>query len=306
MDIRAILAGLVFALIWSSAFTSARIIVAHAPPLSISAIRFLVAGLVAIAIARALGQNFRLTRSQWRLTFLFGVCQNALYLGLNFVAMQTVEASLAAIIAASLPLLVALAGWLISGETVRPLGIAGLVAGIMGVVLIMGTRINQGVDLGGVALCVIGALALASATLAVRGASSGGNVIMVVGLQMLVGAGALAIPALLFETWSVSWSPTVIAAMLYTIFFPGIIATLIWFWLVGRIGAVRAATFHFLNPFLGVAIAALLLGEKLGPLDAVGVLIITLGILAVQISKTRSLSGRLPRKTKRTGETTTS
>ena len=36
MDLRAILAGLAFALIWSSAFTSARIIVADAPPIFVA------------------------------------------------------------------------------------------------------------------------------------------------------------------------------------------------------------------------------------------------------------------------------
>ena len=129
MDFRAILAGISFALIWSSAFTSARIIVTNAPPLTVSAIRFLVAGIIAVAIARALGQTWKLTPQQWRLTIVFGICQNALYLGLNFIAMQTVEASLAAIIASSLPLLVALFGWLITGDKVRPLGIAGISAG---------------------------------------------------------------------------------------------------------------------------------------------------------------------------------
>ena len=285
MDIKSILGGLAFAFMWSSAFTSARILVTNAPPLSVSSLRFLIAGLVTVTIALALGQSWRLTREQWRLTVLFGVCQNALYLGLNFVAMQTVEASLAAIIASSLPLLVALAGWMIWRDKVGPLGMLGLIAGITGVLLIMGTRLSAGVDPIGVALCGIGALALTFATLSVRGASSGGNLIMVVGLQMLVGAAALAGPALVFETWEVNWTPQVIAAFLYTVFVPGIIATLLWFWLVGRIGTVRAATFHFLNPFLGVAVAALLLGEALGPLDVLGVAIITLGILAVQLSK---------------------
>ncbi len=287
MDIRALIAGLSFAFIWSSAFTSARIIVTNAPPLSVSAMRFLIAGVLALAIAKAMGQSWRLTPAQWRLTILFGICQNALYLGLNFIAMQTVEASVAAIIASSLPLLVALAGWLISGETVRPLGMAGLAAGIAGVVLIMGSRVTQGLDLGGVGLCVLGALALTFATLAVRGASAGGNLVSVVGWQMLVGSVALAGPALIFETWEANLTPVVVAAIVYTIIVPGLIATLIWFWLVRRIGATRAATFHFLNPVFGVAIAALLLGEAVGPLDAVGVLVTTLGILAVQISKAR-------------------
>ena len=287
MDIKAILGGLAFAFMWSSAFTSARIIVTNAPPLTVSAIRFLLAGLIVLAIARIAGQSMRLNAQQWRLTIVFGICQNALYLGLNFVAMQWVEASLAAIIAASLPLWVGLSGWLIWGEKVPALGTAGLIAGIAGVMLIMGTRLSAGVDPRGVVLCVLGALALTFATLAVRGASSGGNLLTVVGFQMLIGSAALWIPALLLETWQVNWSPLVIGAFFYTIFVPGILATILWFWLIGRIGATRAATFHFLNPFLGVVIAAALLGEELGWLDAVGVAVITAGILAVQVSKIR-------------------
>ncbi len=285
VDVPAILGGLAFAFIWASAFTSAKIIVTSAPPLTISAVRFLIAGLIALALARILRQNFTLTRQQWQLTVIFGVCQNALYLGLNFVALKTVEASLATIIASSLPLLVALAGWLIAREILRPLGMAGLIAGMAGVFLIMGTRLTQGVDPVGIALCGIGALALTFATLAVRGASSGGNIMVVVGFQMLVGSVVLWVPALALETWAVNWSVTFVAAFLYTLFMPGLLATMIWFWLVRRIGPTRAATFHFLNPFFGVAIAAALLGEAIGVLDVVGVVAIALAILAVQLSK---------------------
>ena len=108
---------------------------------------------------------------------------------------------------------------------------------------------------------------------------------MIVGLQMLVGAAALAVVAQLTEDWQVNWTWRLIAAFAYTTLVPGLAATWVWFTLINRIGAVKAATFHFLNPFFGVAIAALLLGEALGPLDILGVVIIAAGILAVQISK---------------------
>ncbi len=62
-------------------------------------------------------------------------------------------------------------------------------------------------------------------------------------------------------------------------------ATLVWVLLVERIGAIQAATFHFLNPFFGVAVAAVLLGEPMGRYDVIGVVIVTLGILAVQRSR---------------------
>ena len=73
----------------------------------------------------------------------------------------------------------------------------------------------------------------------------------------------------------------------YTTLMPGLVATLIWFWLVRRIGATRAATFHFLNPVFGVAIAALLLAEGLSWVDALGVAIVAAGILAVQLVRVR-------------------
>ena len=285
MDIRAIAMGLAFAIMWSSAFTSARIIVADASPLFALALRFLISGLLGVAIARAMGQSWHLTRSQWYATILFGICQNALYLGLNFVAMQTVEAGLAAIIASTMPLLVALASWLLFGERLGLLGIGGLFAGLAGVALIMGARISAGVDLYGVTLCGIGVLALTFATLALRGATSGGNFLMVVGLQMLVGSTALTGAALVFETPYINPTWPLVAAFVYTTLIPGLAATLVWFLLVNRIGAIRAATFHFLNPFFGVAIASLLLSEALGPRDILGVAIITAGILAVQLAR---------------------
>ncbi len=285
MDFKSLALGLCFALIWSSAFTSARMIVMDAPPLLASSVRFFIAGLIGVSIARAMGQTWNLTRSQWRATVTFGVCQNALYLGLFFMAMQTIEASLAAVIASSMPLLVGLAGWALYGERLRPAGMIGLILGLGGVLLIMGTRLSGGVDPSGLVLCVVGVLALTFATLSVRGASSGGNIVMVVGLQMLVGGICLAIAGLVLETPEVNITLRLILAFTYTTLVPGLGATLIWFTLVGRIGAVRAATFHFLNPFFGVAIAAVLLGERMRPLDIVGVAVITVAILMVQLSK---------------------
>ncbi|WP_372572989.1 DMT family transporter [Ruegeria jejuensis] len=285
MDIRALIMGLAFALMWSSAFSSARIIVADASPLFSLAVRFLISGLLGVWIARLMGQSWYLTRAQWRATIIFGICQNALYLGLNFYAMQTVQASVAAIIASTMPLLVALANWLILGQRLNLMGVLGLLAGLVGVALIMGARISAGVDLFGVMLCGIGAVALTLATLSVRNATTGGNFMMVVGLQMLVGSAILFLAAPLFEVIRVTPSWPLAAAFAYTTLIPGLAATYIWFRLLDRIGAVRAATFHFLNPVFGVGIAALLLGERLTLLDAIGVLIITVGILAVQLAR---------------------
>ncbi len=287
MGWKALVLGLSFAVFWSSAFTSARVIVAHAPPLTSLSLRFFISGLIGIALARALGQSWHLTRGQWRATVIFGICQNGLYLGLYFVAMQWIEAGLAAIMASTMPLAVALANRVVFGEKLAAMGIVGLAMGFGGVVVIMGARLSGGADVLGLTLCVIGMLALTVATLSARGASSGGNVLMVVGLQMLVGSVALAIPALALETIEVTFTWQLAAAFTYTLLVPGLLATWIWFTLVNHAGTVRASVFHFLNPFFGVLIAAIVLGEKLGPRDILGVSIVAAGILLVQLSKAR-------------------
>ena len=285
MDIRAIIMGLTFALIWSSAFTSARIIVTNASPLAALSLRFFISGLIGISIARFLGQKWHLTPNQWRATIIFGVCQNAIYLGLNFYAMQTVEASLASIIASSMPLLVAFAGWVFLKDSLPVMSILGLIFGMVGVVIIMSLRINSGIDFYGVTFCIIAAIALTVATLSIKSMSSGENLLMVVGLQMLVGAVPLTIASALTETLHINVTAGLITAFIYTTLAPGLLATWIWFKLVARIGATRAATFHFLNPLIGVTIAAIVLGESLSQYDIIGVIVIMVGILAVQLSR---------------------
>ncbi|WP_339108691.1 DMT family transporter [Thioclava sp. GXIMD4216] len=298
MDFRAIFMGLAFALMWSSAFTSARIIVTEAPPMAALAARFLLSGLVGCGLAAALGQSLRLSAAQWRGVIIFGLCQNAIYLGLNFIAMQWVGASVASIIASTMPLIVAGLSWIVLRDRMKPLGLAGLVLGILGVAIIMGARLSGGISPMGVALCFAGAMALAVATLAVRGATSGGNVLMTVGLQMFVGAIPLSLLSAFFEPHDIIYTPKLVIAFLYTALVPGVLATWVWFLLVERLGPIKAATFHFLNPFFGVALAAIILHEPLGLGDFIGVAVITLGIIAVQYSK------RSPSQLKLTPSTT--
>ncbi len=289
MDLRVMAMGLAFSLMWSSAFATARIIVAGAPPLLALSLRFAISGLIAVVVARALGQSWRLNRPIARSVLIFGLCQNALYLGLNFIALKKIEASLASIIASSMPLIVALLGWHWRREKIAPSGIAGLGAGFLGVAMIMGGRVSTGADPVAILLCLIGAISLAVATLTVSAVSSGGNLLMVVGLQMLVGSVSLGVISAMSETYFIVPSLPLVVAFAYQIAVPGLAATLLWFALVGRAGAVKASTFHFLNPFFGVVVAAILLGEHINGLDMIGVAIVTVGILAVQMSKMQRL-----------------
>jgi drug/metabolite transporter (DMT)-like permease len=250
MDFRSILMGVSFSFIWSSAFTSAKILVTAASPLMVLSLRFFISGLLGIALARMLGQKIQLNKGEWTVVVIIGISQNAIYLAFNFIAMQWIEASLAAIIASLLPLVVAVVCWIFLGEKTGFKGMLGLIVGFGGVLVIMLDKLSSSNAYLGMTLCLIAVAALAGATLYVgRMMSLNKNVVMIVGLQMLVGSLTLFPFSLIFETWSIEWSTSFVLAFLYTTLVPGLFGTLIWFFLVRRIGPVKAATFHFLNPF---------------------------------------------------------
>ena len=286
MDFRSILMGVSFSFIWSSAFTSAKILVTAASPLMVLSLRFFISGLLGIALARMLGQKIQLNKGEWTVVVIIGISQNAIYLAFNFIAMQWIEASLAAIIASLLPLVVAAVCWIFLGEKTGFKGMLGLIVGFGGVLVIMLDKLSSSNAYLGMTLCLIAVAALAGATLYVgRMMSLNKNVVMIVGLQMLVGSITLFPFSLIFETWNIEWSTSFVLAFLYTTLVPGLLETLIWFFLVRRIGPVKAATFHFLNPFFGVLVAAFILSEPLSISDGIGVTIIMAGILLVQLSR---------------------
>ncbi len=290
MDFRSVLMGILFSIIWSSAFTSARILMSNAPPFLVLSLRFLISGMLGIAIARLLGQNFNLSKQEWFAVVIIGFCQNVLYLGLNFVALQWIDASMAVIIASLLPLVVAAISWTFLGEKPSFIGTLGLVVGISGVMIIMIDKIGDQTKFLGVLLCSVALLALAGATLLLGNYfRSNKNLLMIVGLQMFVGCIILLPFTIILEKWLINWSMIFIISFVYQILMPGVLGTLIWFLLVRRIGATKAAAFHFLNPFFGVLIAAAILAEPLSLKDGIAVVIIMVGILAVQLSSRKRL-----------------
>lgn len=275
--------GVAFALIWSSAFTSAKIALLDAPPFSFLVVRFVLAGAVAVAIALAMGQALPRGRRIWTQLLILGLCQNTLYLGLFYLAMTKIPGGLAAIIASALPLIIAAVGPFLLSERVTPLRVAGLAMGFAGVVYIMQARLAGGVDPTGVALCVVGVMALATGAIVVRRSDFGTGLLMVVGTQMLIGGLALIPLALVMEwgTAEVTWTWRLAAAFIYTAVVPGIVAQALWFTMINRAGAGNASLYHFLTPGFGVGIAWLVLNEPVGWNDVAGVALVALGILLV-------------------------
>src|SRR3546814_1587910 len=70
--------GVSFAFIWSSAFTAAKFALASAPPTTLLTARFLASGVLAMVLARLLGQTLPSRTGQWARIAVLGICQNTL------------------------------------------------------------------------------------------------------------------------------------------------------------------------------------------------------------------------------------
>lgn len=289
MELKSVAMGLAFVILWSSAFTSAKIIVEHSPPLLVLSVRFFVTGSIGLFLAHLFFDKIALTKKEWFSLISFGLCQNSIYLGCNFIAMGSIDAFLAVIIASLLPILVAILSWFAKIEKVGFWGIVGMLFGIFGCGIIITDKVTIPSNLLGITFCSIGAIALAVATLLVKNSIPERNQILrIVSLQMLVGAVPLIFLSLIFETWEITVSKSFTIAFFYTCFFPGLLATIVWFNLVRNEGAIRASAFHFLNPPMGVLIASVFLAESIQASDILGILILMIAIFL--INKSRKLA----------------
>lgn len=158
-----------FCIIWSSAFAVAKVALADCPPLLLLSARFLVAGLVVLvgcALLLPASHFRRLDLRDVAALSAMGILNNAVYLGLSYVGMTHVSSGFTAVLVSANPLLTALGAAVLLGERLTGRKLLGLVLGMIGVAIVVRSRIVSGhEDPLGTAYVVGALLALTAATL---------------------------------------------------------------------------------------------------------------------------------------------
>jgi drug/metabolite transporter (DMT)-like permease len=283
-----------FCLIWSSAFAVSKVAMLDCPPLLLVSVRCLFAGAIMLGAARAFGAGPRLGWRDVAIYAALGVANYALYLGLGYAGMQLgVSAGLSALIASANPILTAVLAAALLAEPLSGRKIAGLLLGILGVAVIVESRLTGGESLIGVAFSNAALAALVGGTILFKRLPPRGSLVIGNGVQNLAGGLALAPFALTLENvGDVVPSARLLAAFLFLALMSSVLAYLLWFHLLKVAGASTASAYHFLMPPLGLFFGWLLLGERTEPFDLVGVLPVALGIWLVTHATTRQSGAR--------------
>ncbi|QRG08307.1 DMT family transporter [Xanthobacter dioxanivorans] len=292
LDALPVLIGL-FCLIWASAFAVAKVALADCPPLLLLSGRFLLAGGAILAACALLLPRDGFTRLGARdvaALALMGILNNACYLGLSYVGMTHVSSGFTAVVISANPLLTALIAAPLLGERLTPRKLLGLFMGMAGVALVVRSRIASGhEDPVGVLYVLAALVTLSAATLLFKRVRTPASLFVGSGIQSLAGGLALLPVALWREDLAdIHLTPSLGIAFAYLTFAGSVGAFSLWFFILGRTSATRASALHFLMPPLGLLFGWLLLGEKVPPLDLVGIIPIALGIRLVTTGSERA------------------
>lgn len=269
-------------LIWGINFSVTKGAFARFPPLAFTAVRFAIAGALLWPLARWVEGNTPLQRGVLRRLILLGVVGNTLY-QLGFIlGLERTTASNSALILASMPSIVALLAVALGVEPVRPRVLGGVLVATLGVVLVVAAR-REGFGGGSLTgdLLTLGAVfCWAGYTLGLRTVPQV-SPLRVTAVTALAGAPGLIIagvPQLLSMSWEAvgveGWG-----ALAYATIFSLVVAYLIWNRSVRVVGPSRTVVYMCLTPLIAVIAAAVLLGERPRPMQAVGAVLIIAGVV---------------------------
>jgi drug/metabolite transporter (DMT)-like permease len=272
-----------FCLLWSFAFVAGKIAVTDCPPLILLAARFLLAGILILAISAFRRDAPPLSRRDVIVFAVLGLANNALYLGLGYTGLKSVSAGLGGLIVSANPVFTAALAALFLGERLTWRKVAGLLLGIAGVALIVWHRMSVGSDsLHGILFTLASLASIVAGAILFKLLSPKGSLWVGNGVQNLA-AGIVLVPfAHAFaDVGQVVLSARLAAAFAFLVLGGSILAYLLWFNLLKVCGATAASAYHFLMPPLAMLFAFLVLGEHVAFRDLLGVIPVALGIYLV-------------------------
>ena len=282
---------LALATLWGASYTLIKIGVATIPPISFIAARTLIAGGILFAILRLRGLKLPSDGATWK-RFMFQACLNSV-IPFTMIAWaeQSVDAGLATILNSTSPIFTfLLTALLTQHEPATGRKLFGVVAGIVGICLIVGVEALNGLGHDLLAQLAIVAATVSYACAAIFGRGFNGLDPMIPGAGSLICGAAILLPLSLVvdQPWTLTPSMASVWALIGLSVFSTALAFVIYFRLLVTLGSVGTTAQAYLRVPIGVAIAILFLGETLTSTMLAGLLCVIVGVAAMTIpSKVR-------------------
>lgn len=283
---RELLLLLALATLWGSSYTFIKIGVETIPPVTLIAVRTLIAGGILLAVLRYRRTRLPTDGGTWRRFFVQACLNSVIPFTLIAWAEQSVDAGLAVILNSATPIFTFLLTVLIvRHEQVTARKLFGVISGVAGICLVIGVEV-----LGGLGESLMAQLAIILATACYAGAAIfsknfKGLAPAVPAAGSLISGAVILLPASLVvdRPWTLDPSAGSILALLALSAFSTALAFAIYFRLVQTLGSVGTTSQAYLRVPIGVAIGILFLGERLSPTAWIGLVCVIFGVAAMTI-----------------------
>lgn len=271
-----------FVLVWSSGYIAGPYGVEAMSPLMLVAVRFVIAALVAWALARVLRGPLRIIRADVLRIGLSGFVLNGVQFAAMYLAFDAgLGATLGSLMHSLSPVLTALLAAVFLGERLSPLQVLGFVIGVAGVALVLGPDVEEAGGTIGLLCGVVSVLGLSVGTLGQRWIGHVPDPLWSGAIQFGVAAPPLLLLAFVVEGTGVVRDP---AAAGIAIGYLAVVNSILGLGLLGILvrarGAGAAASIFFLMPPVTAVLAWLILGETLNARQIAGLVIAVAGVAA--------------------------
>ena len=285
-------------LIWGSTYLGVMVAIRTMPPLLMSSVRFLVAGVVLYVWARRreTGAAAAPDGRQWLAAGTTGFALLLIGSGGIAWAEQRLDSGVAALLGASIPLWIALLDRAVFGSRLSRGALFGLGIGLAGVFVLVGPA-SHGVNLVGAAAVLVSSIGWAAGSLHARSSSLPRAPLLTAGMQMIVGGALLGVAGIAagevrqvrLEAVS-AWS---VAAFAYLVVAGSLLAYPLDQWLL-RNAPTRVVTTHaYVNPAVAVLLGWLVLAEPLTRSTLVAAGAIVASVLLIVGSRAVPSRGRV-------------
>jgi drug/metabolite transporter (DMT)-like permease len=263
---------------WGTNWLATKIGVDAVPPITFAAARSLGMGVVMLLLAgpRAVGSLF--AGAPVRCTLVGALTNTATYAGLYWGITRLSTGLTAIVNNALMPIGLLVFGLMLGEETISRRRVAGIALGVAGLSLLFARRTGDAVDAAALAAVALGTLAYCLGSVLARPLLRQASPLAVGGVQMLAG-GVLLVPiAVLLEQPDAGalaglLKPAVLASWAWLVFAGGAFAVWIYLRLIRDWGPTRAGMYAFVSPVIATALGAVVLGERLGPIEIAGALV---------------------------------
>lgn len=271
-----------FVLLWSTGFIGAKYGLPYADPFVFLSIRVLIAAVLLLALARFMKVPVRIGRGAILRSGLIGFFLHACYLGGVFYAIaQGLPAAVAAVVTSVQPVLVSVIAVRLLGEQLQFGQVAGLLIGLVGVVLVLAPSIDAQVPAPAIIAILIALVGSTTATLLQKKMGSDVPLLSGTAYQYLFSGCVLGIVAVVTGETSITWTARFTTAFVWLILVLSVGAILLLLWLLNSGSAAKVSSLLYLVPPATAIEAFFLFGEKVNTQGFLGIGITALGVWLV-------------------------